>query len=407
MPVGEILVGHEVEALRVHRIRDVHQDAVARAGAGRQARLGHHRDVVALVGDAGLLRARPVIAAGPQPGDGAGGRIREDARTGDDGGLLRGLQRHLDDVDREERGVRVFLRIEARAAGEFLARAHGARARPVDVEVVGIALRRHQRVRVRAAAGLHGRHLLRVLQVGDVEDADAAEPFDADGLRDAAGAAVETAAVLLDRHEQQVAVDRDVTLSARAGDGGDQLRLPRVFDVVGREPVEVAHHDVDALEGEVGVREVEAAASAPRGRRRGGAGRGRRRSRGGHRGGAVRQLRRHAVAGGRLRIEEAGRLPHRRHPRHVLHRLAGVLDAGLQAGTGIGGTRQRTGALLGAGGAGPGGDGGDGHQRPRRAAGGAGRRNGKSHGNQSSGQRETPGPFGGPSRARMRLISMR
>ena len=51
MPVREVLSVDRVEPLRMHRIGDVEQDAVARAGAGRQADRGIDRDVVALIGD--------------------------------------------------------------------------------------------------------------------------------------------------------------------------------------------------------------------------------------------------------------------------------------------------------------------------------------------------------------------
>ncbi len=296
--------------------------------------------------------------------------------TGHDGRLLGGLQRHLDDVDAEERAVRVFLRIQARAAGEFLARADGAGARAVDVDVVRVVLRRHQRVRVGAAAGLHGGHLLGILEVGDVEDAHATEALDADRRRHALGAAVDAAARLLDRHEEQVAVDRDVALTAGAGNRRHQLRLARVLHVVGVEAVEVAHHDVDALEGEVGVGEVETAA---RPWRRGGRGRGPggcrrsglcrwrwggRRRLGGRRAG--RAFGRGRITGGVLRIEEAGRLRHARYERHVLRGGAGVLDAGLERGARIGGARQRRRLVLRARGHGPESDGDQRHHGPRR-----------------------------------------
>ena len=47
------------------------------------------------------------------------------------------------------------------------------------------------------------------------------------GRRHALRAAVEPAARLLDRHEQQVAVDRHVALAAGADDRREQLRLLR------------------------------------------------------------------------------------------------------------------------------------------------------------------------------------
>ena len=74
------------------------------------------------------------------------------------------------------------------------------------------------------------------------------------------------AARLLDRHDQQVAVDRDVALPARADHRGDEARVLRILDVVGIEAVEVAGEEVLALERQVGVGEVQPARS--RGRRR-------------------------------------------------------------------------------------------------------------------------------------------
>ena len=70
----------------------------------------------------------------------------------------------------------------------------------------------HDGVRVRSAAGLHGRDELGMLDVGDVEHADAAHALLADRFGHAAEAAVGAAVGRLRRHEQQVAVDRDVVL---------------------------------------------------------------------------------------------------------------------------------------------------------------------------------------------------
>ena len=81
---------------------------------------GIHRDVVALVGGAGALRAGTVVAAGEQAGNGAGLLVRENARAIDDARLLRRAERHFDHVDAEERGVRVLLRIAARAVDQLL-----------------------------------------------------------------------------------------------------------------------------------------------------------------------------------------------------------------------------------------------------------------------------------------------
>ena len=86
------------------------------------------------------------------------------------------------------------------------------------------------------------------------------------GFGHALRAAVDAAAGLLDRHEQQVAVDRDVALAAGADDRRQQARALRALDVVGIEAVEVADHHVRAAEREVGVGEVEAAGARRRGR---------------------------------------------------------------------------------------------------------------------------------------------
>ena len=99
----------------------------------------------------------------------------------------------------------------------------------------------------------------RVALVADVEDPDAAEALRVDRAGGALAAAVDAAAGLLDRHEEQVAVDRHVTLAARAHEGAAQGRVGRVGDVVELEAVEVAHDRRVAGEGEVGVHEPEVA----------------------------------------------------------------------------------------------------------------------------------------------------
>src|SRR5688572_32661116 len=91
-----------------------------------------------------------------------------------------------------------------------------------------------------APARLDRRHLTRPMEIADVEDADAAHPLGAHRVLDALDAAVHTAARLLDRHDQQAAVHRHVTLAAGADDGGDEPRLPRDLDVVDVEAVEAA-----------------------------------------------------------------------------------------------------------------------------------------------------------------------
>jgi hypothetical protein len=65
---------------------------------------------------------------------------------------------------------------------------------------------------MRAAAGLNRRHRPRVTDVADVEDAHAAEPLSADRVHHSLRSTIETAANFLDRHEEQIAVDRRIAL---------------------------------------------------------------------------------------------------------------------------------------------------------------------------------------------------
>jgi hypothetical protein len=144
---------------RVGRVADVEQDAVARAGAGGEAELRIDRDVVAVVR---LRRALRALGRGRHPARGRRCcrlRIGEDARLADDARLLRRRERHADHLDPEERGVRVLLQARAEQPGSSSPARTPAGARDVDVDDAGIVRIRHQRVRVRAAARLHGRDL--------------------------------------------------------------------------------------------------------------------------------------------------------------------------------------------------------------------------------------------------------
>jgi hypothetical protein len=192
-----------------------------------------------------------MIAARPQAGDVARGHIHEDARPVDDPGLRRIGERNFDHVDAEERRVGVLFRITHRATGKLVAGTDLAGARSVDVEIRLVGRQADDRVRVRAAARLHRAHLLRLADVLDVEDADAAEALGARRRRHTLHAAVDTAARLFHRHDQQVAPDRHVALAARARHGGDHPRLVRPFDVVGLEAVEVADEHMRAAERDV------------------------------------------------------------------------------------------------------------------------------------------------------------
>ena len=140
--------------------------------------------------------------------------------------------------------------------------------------------------------------------------------------RDALRAAIDAAVHGLGRHKEQVAIDRDIALSARTHQRSAQFDLARVIDVVEVDAVIVAHEEMVADEGEVGVdcagvdRGTAAAAATAR-RARGMAGGGG----GGGRGvGVGRESRGLLQTGDFLQSED---------------RLAGVEQAGLEANAGI------------------------------------------------------------------------
>src|SRR4029450_596944 len=189
----------------------VEQDAVAGARSCSKTDLWKHGDVVALIRHARRLCSRTILAARPQPGNRARRWIDKDARTTDDVRLLGRGKRDLDDVDAEEGGIRVVFWIFRRATAQLVPGSDGTRAGAVDIDVFLVIGARDERVRVRSAARLHGRDLLRLVNVGDVEDADGAGAAGADGRFDARRSAIDAAAGLFDRHHQQVAPDRHVT----------------------------------------------------------------------------------------------------------------------------------------------------------------------------------------------------
>ena len=207
------------------------------------------------------LGARSVVAAGPEaPGPPRLG-VAEHERTVDDGRVLGVGQRDLDDVDAEERAVGVLGRRLVRAARHLLGRADPGGPRAVDVDVAGVVGVGDDGVGVRPPAGLHRRDLPRHAHVGDVEDADAAEPLLAHRLGHPLQAAVEPPAGLLDRHDEQVADHRDVALAAGADHRADEGGRGGDLDAVGVEAVVAAHEDLVAGEREVGVAEAEEAAA--------------------------------------------------------------------------------------------------------------------------------------------------
>ena len=138
-------------------------------------------------------------------------QIVEDARRTDDRGGARLSERHLDHFEPEPGRVRI-VQPTILAALELISRAHGRGSRDIDVNIIRIARLRHDRVRMRAAAGLHARHELRMRDVGDIEDADAAHAVLADRIGNAAKLAIRPAVGRLGRHEQQIFVNGYIIL---------------------------------------------------------------------------------------------------------------------------------------------------------------------------------------------------
>ena len=115
--------------------------------------------------------------------------------------------------------------------GELARRANARRAGDIDVDVVGILRVDERRVRVRAAARLHVADVLRIRDVGDVEDAQTAKSLLAHRVLHALAAAVEAAGESLARDEQKVLVDRHVALRRRAVVRRLERRVARIRDV--------------------------------------------------------------------------------------------------------------------------------------------------------------------------------
>ena len=103
MPVGESRIDDFVHARRIERIRNVEDDAVARARPASDSQRREYRDVVALVGHTGFLRFIAMVAALPQAGKPAGLLIGKNRGAGDDARPVRCGNRNLDDIDAEQR----------------------------------------------------------------------------------------------------------------------------------------------------------------------------------------------------------------------------------------------------------------------------------------------------------------
>ena len=181
----------------------------------------------------------------------------EHARAGNHLGLLRTIELHLDDVELEQRVRWVGRIVAVLAPGELGLGPRPLPARHVEVDRARIGRAGHDRVRVRAFAGLHVLHELRRLRIRHVEDPDTSHVI----LRilHAAALAIVAVARPLGGDEQQVAVNRRITLRGDALDHGRHGRLGGVGDVPDRETSEVRLVDVVGAESEVGVDERQAA----------------------------------------------------------------------------------------------------------------------------------------------------
>jgi hypothetical protein len=92
MPEVVVRIANRVDAIGIHRVLDAPQDSIAGTRARRQPDGRIHCDVVALVCSRCVLGAFPMRAAFPEAVEGVEGsglRIREDAGTVYDLGLLR------------------------------------------------------------------------------------------------------------------------------------------------------------------------------------------------------------------------------------------------------------------------------------------------------------------------------
>src|SRR5260221_5131726 len=175
MPVGVVWIIDGIYALWMDRILDVNQNAISRASAGCQANRRVHRDVVALVGVFRLVATFAVSATIAEAVERAGAPVDEETRAGDNFGVLRRSDGNFDHVNAKQSSVGILVGFFAGASGKFIASADKRGAGHVDIDVVFVVRVEDQSVGVRATASLHGRNLLGVLDIGNIEDADAAE----------------------------------------------------------------------------------------------------------------------------------------------------------------------------------------------------------------------------------------
>ena len=245
MPIGKSFVGHIVDALRLQGIGDVENDAIARTCPGRQLLCRENGNVVALVRLTGVLRAVAVIAAAPQTGNFAiAGKYPGPVNNAGFRWIGDG---NLDHVDAEERRV---ITARAEAARNLFGIAHIACARIIhdQTAIVGV----DDRMGMAAATGLHQPDLLGTRDVGDVENTQPAETLVADLIIDSFEAAVDPAPAIFDAHDQQIAGDRYIALSARAHHRADQLRHAVLSETISVETVVTTRNHHIAAESHIG-----------------------------------------------------------------------------------------------------------------------------------------------------------
>ncbi len=184
-------------------------------------------------------------------------QVIEDARRAHDCCLLGIRQRHLDDLDAEKGRIGILVRRRGDAAGQLAGRPHAGRAGDVHVDVGRIVGIDQQRVRVRAAAGLHVADVSRIADVADVEDAETAQTVRADGVPHSLRTAVESTGEALAGDEEQIPVDRNVALGGWADVCRGQSGPARIGNIPDLPAVVVPLNCVVAAERQVGVRHAQ------------------------------------------------------------------------------------------------------------------------------------------------------
>src|ERR1043165_2845625 len=131
---------------------------------------------MALVGVGGLLQSILAVGAAViQAIHSARPGVHEHSWTRHYLSSLRRGQWDLDYVNAKERGVWIFIRRFTRTPGQLFALTDERGSRDIDVDVVLIIRINYKGMRVRAAAGLHRRHLFRIPDVCDIENPYSAE----------------------------------------------------------------------------------------------------------------------------------------------------------------------------------------------------------------------------------------